>query len=65
MDQILECKKPVILVNMTGSAMNLSVAEEKQQQLFRHGIQVPEVEKLFPMLFWREITFWKTACNIL
>ena len=29
MDQILECKKPVILVNMTGSAMNLSVAEEK------------------------------------
>ena len=29
MDKILECKKPVILVNMTGSAMNLSVAEEK------------------------------------
>ena len=29
MDQILECKKPVILVNMTGSAMNLSLAEEK------------------------------------
>lgn len=29
MDQILECKKPVILINMTGSAMNLSVAEEK------------------------------------
>ena len=29
MDQILDCQKPVILINMTGSAMNLSVAEEK------------------------------------
>lgn len=45
MHAVLETGKKVIVCNFTGSAMNLSEAEEKQRQSFRHGIRVHRVEK--------------------
>ena len=40
------------MVNMTGSAMNLSVDRRKSSSNYSGmDIRVPEVEKLFPMLF--------------
>ena len=66
MDKILSYEKPVIVVNMAGSAMNLSAAQEKGISNYSGVVSGRQRwESSGRCDFWREISIRKAACNIL